>query len=113
MNHHSAARSRERPTRPGNRLGTAVCAATLTLISLATGYFAYIAYAIEPTGPWDHDAVTGSHLAAGLALPGSVLLALLTWATVKARWLRAWWYAIPAALALSALLRLTLLAPGL
>jgi hypothetical protein len=33
-----------------------------------------------------------------------------TWVTVKAEWLRKWWQAIPAALAVATLLRLTLLA---
>ncbi|MFG2353472.1 hypothetical protein [Streptomyces sp. NPDC048521] len=41
------------------------------------------------------------------------VLALLTWVSVKPEWLRRWWYAAPAVLALAALLRLTVLAPSL
>jgi hypothetical protein len=61
----------------------------------------------------DGDAETVSHsgFAAGTALGLTVVAALLTVLFVKARRLRRWWFAVPAALALAALLRLTLLAP--
>ncbi|MGW2208333.1 hypothetical protein [Streptomyces sp. NPDC001781] len=43
----------------------------------------------------------------------SAVLGLLTWALVKAGWLRAWWFVVTVAFAVAALLRLTLLAPEL
>ncbi|MEU9861585.1 hypothetical protein AB0D99_11955 [Streptomyces sp. NPDC047971] len=65
-------------------------------------------------GPYDEsdDAQAYGRGSAGtLAL--SVVTALPTLRFVKARWLRAWWYAISTALAAAAVLRLTLLAPAL
>ncbi|MFG2295580.1 hypothetical protein [Streptomyces sp. NPDC048603] len=95
------------------RFGTAVCAVLLALAHLLTGYVILIAYLVEPDGPWDSQAVTNSGFASGTALAGAAVTALLSWVFVKAEWLRAWWYALPAALALLALLRLTLLSAGL
>ncbi|MGW0860727.1 hypothetical protein [Streptomyces sp. NPDC002690] len=89
------------------------CALVLTLGALVTGYLVLLAYAVEPDGSWDHQAVTNSKVAAGLALLSSAVLVLLTWATIKTGWLRTWWYALPAACAIAAALRLTLLAPNL
>ncbi|MFS0698111.1 hypothetical protein [Streptomyces nitrosporeus] len=99
--------------RTSARLGTGVCALILTLGALVTAYTALTAYMVEPDGPWDHQAVTNARVAATIALAFSAVTALLTWAVVKAHWLRAWWHAVPAALAVAALLRLTLLAPDL
>ncbi|MFJ3660958.1 hypothetical protein ACIPPM_10880 [Streptomyces sp. NPDC090119] len=70
-----------------------------------------IAYLAHPAGPWDSESIAHADFAAGLALAISVVLALLTWVFVKAEWVRTWWYAVPAVLAVAALLRLTLLAP--
>ncbi|MDF6021282.1 hypothetical protein [Streptomyces sp. JH34] len=78
-----------------------------------TGYVALTAYMVEPDGPWDQQAVTNSKLAGAIALILSTVMGLLTMAFVKAEWLRKWWYAIPAAFAIAALLRLTLLAAEL
>ncbi|MFG2759786.1 hypothetical protein [Streptomyces wuyuanensis] len=71
------------------------------------------AYMVEPDGPWDSQAVTNAGFAAGIGLVFSVVTALLSWAFVKAEWLRRWWYTFPAGLAFAALLRLTVLAPEL
>jgi hypothetical protein len=68
---------------------------------------------VEPDGPWDKQAVTNSGVAASVGLAFSGVVALLTWLFIKAKWLRKWWYAVPAVLAVAALLRLTLLAPEL
>ncbi|MEV7614940.1 hypothetical protein [Streptomyces sp. NPDC089799] len=95
------------------RLGTAVSAVTLVLAHLVTGYVVLTAYMVEPDGPWDSQAVSNSGFASGTALAAVVVTGLLSWVCVKAEWLRSWWYAIPAALALLALLRLTALAPEL
>jgi hypothetical protein len=92
-------------------VGTVVCAVILALGTLVTGYLVLIAYVVEPDGPWDKQAVTNSGFSAGFGLAFSGVTALLTWLFVKATWLRKWWYAIPAALAIAALLRLTVLAP--
>ncbi|MFG2721387.1 hypothetical protein ACGFW5_24275 [Streptomyces sp. NPDC048416] len=97
----------------GDLFGTGVSAVVLTLGAAVTGYLTFLAYASEPAGPWDQHTLTNGHFAAGLALLSSALLAMLAWVTVKAAWLRTWWYAIPATLAVAALLRLTLLAPQL
>ncbi|MEV6512299.1 hypothetical protein AB0M61_40115 [Streptomyces sp. NPDC051642] len=79
-----------------------------------TAYLTLLAYAADPAGPWDSETVTThSNFAAGSALALTAVTAGLSWVFVKAEWLRRWWYAIPSALALAALLRLTLLAPEL
>ncbi|MFD9094842.1 hypothetical protein [Streptomyces collinus] len=96
-----------------SRIGTAVCAVVLALVALVTGYVVLTAYMVEPDGSWDRQAVTGSRVAAGVGLGFCCVLALLTWVFVKAEWLRRWWYVVPVALAVAALLRLTLLAPAL
>ncbi|MBV7674203.1 hypothetical protein STHAL_32665 [Streptomyces halstedii] len=98
---------------PHRWLGSGLCAATLSVGALIDGYVVLTAYMIEPDGPWDAQAVTNSDVAGGVGLALSVLTALLAWLFVKAEWLRAWWYAVPLALAIAALLRLTLLAPAL
>ncbi|MEU5532096.1 hypothetical protein [Streptomyces sp. NPDC020362] len=101
-----------RPKPPG-RIGTGLCAVVLALGALVTGFVVLTAYVIEPDGPWDRQAVTDSRVATGLGLALCAVMALLTWVFARAGWLRRWWYGIPAALAVAALLRLTLLAPGL
>ncbi|MEU1460210.1 hypothetical protein ABZ467_05890 [Streptomyces sp. NPDC005727] len=80
---------------------------------MVTIYVGFLAYMAEPAGPWDSETAAHSNFAAGLALGLSFVTALLTWVFVKAYWLRSWWYALPAALATAALLRLSLLAPSL
>ncbi|WP_158708562.1 hypothetical protein [Streptomyces sp. NRRL S-244] len=94
-------------------MGTVVCALFLMVGNLATGYLAMLAYAAQPRGPWDSETAAHSGIAAGLALALAFVTALLTWVFVKAEWLRRVWFAIPALLALSVLLRLTLLSPEL
>ncbi|MFI8194665.1 hypothetical protein ACIF8T_39185 [Streptomyces sp. NPDC085946] len=102
-----------RPRSASSRLGTGVCAVVLFLGSVVTAYVVLTAYMVEPDGPWDQQAVTNSKVAAGMGLAFCVVLASLTWVFAKAEWLRRWWYAIPAVLALAALLRLTVFAPQL
>ncbi|MFJ3279632.1 hypothetical protein [Streptomyces halstedii] len=109
----SSTRTREHRSQAPGRLGTGVCAVVLSLGALATGYVVLTAYMIEPDGPWDTQAVTNSEVAGGVGLALSAVTALLTWLFVRAEWLRRWWYALPVAFAVAALLRLTLLAPGL
>lgn len=94
-------------------LGTAVCAVVLALVHLVSGYVTWLAYLIEPDGFWDTDAAGKSDIAAGIGLVISVFGGLLTLAFVKTGWLRRWWYALPVALAVAALLRLTVLSPDL
>lgn len=105
-------RERRQP-RSSSRVGTAVCALVLALAMLVTGYVVLTACMVEPDGPWDKQAVTNSNVAASLGLAFSGVMTLLTWLFSKAKWLGKWWYAIPAVLAVAALLRLTLLAPEL
>ncbi|WP_455361613.1 hypothetical protein [Streptomyces sp. SYSU K21746] len=96
-----------------SRVGTLSCAVVLVLMHLVTSYFVFLAYMAEPVGPWDTETVAHSNITASLALVASVLGALLTLVSVLAQWLRRWWYALPALLAIAALLRLTVLAPQL
>ncbi|GGT34499.1 hypothetical protein GCM10010207_38180 [Streptomyces atratus] len=63
--------------------------------------------------PWGGQAVTNARFAGGIGLAFSVVTALLSWAFVKAEWLRSWGYAFPAGLAFAALLRLAILASEL
>ena len=99
------------PRPPTGRVGGAVCAVVLGAGHLVAMYLLLLAYAAEPAGPWDTETVAHSGFAAGTALGLTVVTALLTLLFVKARWLRRWWFAVPTALALAAILRLTLLAP--
>ncbi|MEV3999011.1 hypothetical protein ACFYPK_28385 [Streptomyces halstedii] len=94
-------------------LGSGLCAATLSVGALIDGYVVLTAYMIEPDGPWDAQAATNSDVAGGVGLALSALTALLTWLFVKTEWVRTWWYTVPVTLAITALLRLTLLAPAL
>ncbi|MFJ9547765.1 hypothetical protein [Streptomyces erythrochromogenes] len=105
--------TQQQPRNAAHQTGAAVCTVLLTLGDLATGYFLLLAYAAEPAGPWDSESVAHSRFAAGLALGFAAVIALLTWAFVKAEWLRRWWFTLPALLAFAAILRLTLLAPEL
>jgi len=91
-------------------IGTVVCGLVLAHGHFVTGYLVFLAYMVEPGGA---DWVAHYQFTAGFALPFSVCTALLTWVFVRAKWLRRWWYAVPAALAFAALLRLTLWAPTL
>ncbi|MFG2377357.1 hypothetical protein ACGFY9_38580 [Streptomyces sp. NPDC048504] len=80
---------------------------------MVTAYLALLAYAADPSGPWDSETVAHSNFAAGFALVLTAVTAGLSWVFVKAGWVRGWWYAVPAGLAVVALLRLTLLTPEL
>ncbi|MFI8292837.1 hypothetical protein EAO71_28080 [Streptomyces sp. ms191] len=79
----------------------------------STGYLVVLAHTVEPDGPWDGQAVTDSGFAAGFGPAVSVVTALLTLWFVKAEWARRCWFALAAAPAAAAVLRLTLLAPTL
>ncbi|MCX5400561.1 hypothetical protein [Streptomyces sp. NBC_00102] len=100
-------------SRAADRWGTRICAVVLVLGILVTGYLVCVGYLVEPDGSWDTQAVTDSQVGAGLGLFSAALLTAATWIAVRCAWLRRYWYAAPAALALAALLRLTLLAPDL
>jgi hypothetical protein len=76
-------------------------------------YFTLLAYMADPAGPWDSETVAHSNFGSGSALALTAVTAGLSWVFVKAGWVRRWWYAIPAGLAIAAVLRLTLLAPEL
>lgn len=93
-----------------DRIGTVVCATLLALAHLGTGYVVLVAFMAEPGTA---ETAVHSGVASGLALVFTVVTAPLTLLFVKAGWLRAWWYLLPAVLGLAALLRLTVLAPEL
>jgi cytochrome bd-type quinol oxidase subunit 2 len=88
-----------------------VCAVVLAFPHTVAGYLVLLAYTAGTADPWERDAAAHSGFAAGTALLVVLVSALLTWAFVRAGWLRGWWYALPAVLAAAALLRLTVLAP--
>ncbi|MDV9172971.1 hypothetical protein R6V09_23010 [Streptomyces sp. W16] len=97
------------------RVASGICAFVLTLGHLVTAYMTLLAYAADPAGSWDSETVAHSDFAAGFALALTAATAGLSWVFVKAEWLRRrwYWYAIPAGLAVAAVLRLTSLAPEL
>ncbi|WFB08534.1 hypothetical protein LRS74_16885 [Streptomyces sp. LX-29] len=112
MSNGSTERPHTRPARTSHAwLRTAVCIAILIPCNLVIGYFTFVAYEVEPSGPWDKEAVFHSQLASGMALGACVLLSLPTLFFTATGWLRAWWCAIPGLMAVAAVLRLTLLAP--
>lgn len=88
-----------------------MCGLVLTVGHLVTVYAVVVAYMVE-SEPWDHEAGIHSGVASGLGLVFTAVTALLTWLFTKVAWLHRWWYVLPAVLAVAALLRLTLLAPG-
>jgi hypothetical protein len=90
-----------------------ICALVLTSGHLVAAYFTLLAYMADPAGPWDSETVAHSNFGSGSALALTAVTAGLSWVFVKAGWVRRWWYAIPAGLAIAAVLRLTLLAPEL
>ena len=98
---------------PRTRTASALSGLVLTLGHLVTAYLTLLAYAADPAGPWDSETVAHSNFAAGTALVFTAVAAGLSWVFAKAGWVRGWWYAIPAGLAVVALLRLTLFAPEL
>lgn len=98
---------------PRTRIASALCALVLVLGHLVTSYMTLLAYTADPAGPWDSETVAHSNFASGTALVLTAVTAGLSWVFVKAEWLRRWWYAIPAGLAVAAVLRLTLLTPEL
>ncbi|MFG7944506.1 hypothetical protein [Streptomyces cacaoi] len=99
--------------RTGRRWGGPVAmGGTVVLCALVPGYFLLLAYAMEPAGPWDQEAVTYSTMTAWLALAADVVVTLLVWLGVRAAWLHRWCLTLPAALAVAAVLRLTVLAPS-
>ncbi|MFD6420704.1 hypothetical protein [Streptomyces sp. NPDC060198] len=114
VNRDAAARLPSRPSSwASGRWGTGVSAVVLVAGALVTGYLVFVAYMVEPDGSWDAQAVTNARVCAAMGLLLAVLLAAATWVPVRCAWLRTYWYAAPAALALAALLRLTLFSPVL
>ncbi|MET7486010.1 hypothetical protein [Streptomyces sp. NPDC005538] len=101
------------PRAPQTCIASAICAVVLMLCHVVTTYLTLLAYLSDPAGPWDTETVSHSGFAAGTALALTAVTAGLTWVFVKAEWSRRWWYGVPAVLAVAALLRLTVLAPGL
>ena len=95
------------------RIVPVICALVLTSGHLVAAYFTLLAYMADPAGPWDSETVAHSNFGSGSALALTAVTAGLSWVFVKAGWVRRWWYAIPAGLAIAAVLRLTLLAPEL
>ncbi|MER7708125.1 hypothetical protein ABTX81_35205 [Kitasatospora sp. NPDC097605] len=86
--------------------GTVTSAAVLGLLHLGAAFGVYSALAMRPAGPWDDDVLlaveVASYLAIGLAVPALALTAL----AVRRRWLRAWWFVLPALLVALAAARL-------
>ena len=95
------------------RIVPVICALVLTSGHLVAAYFTLLAYMADPAGPWDSETVAHSNFASGFALLLAAVTAGLCWVFVRAERLGGWWYAVPTALAVAALLRLTLLAPEL
>lgn len=84
-----------------------VLGAALTVLCLvAAGYFLLIAFLVTPDGFWDDESVSRARIAAGTCLVFAGLGGLLVRAFHRARWLRPWWYAPPAALAVGAVWRM-------
>lgn len=101
------------PRGPRTRIASALCALVLALGHLVTAYLTLLAHMADPAGPWDSESVSHSNFAAGSALTLAAVIAGVTWVFVKGGWVRRWWYVIPSALAVTALLRLTVLVPEL
>ncbi|MFI6465388.1 hypothetical protein [Streptomyces sp. NPDC050538] len=95
------------------RCAPVLCGLLLPLGHAVTAYVILLAYLADPAGPWDTETVVHSQFASGPALALTAVMAGLTWVFVAAELLRKRWYAVPAVLALAALLRWTLLAPEL
>ncbi|TXS52272.1 hypothetical protein [Streptomyces sp. t39] len=76
---------------------------------LASAYLILLAYMVEPGTA---ETTTHSGVAAGLGAGVTTVTGILTLLFVKAGWLRRWWFIVPALIALTAVLRLTVFAPA-
>ena len=82
-----------------------VAAAILVVLNLAALYFVGISWLVTPDGPWDDDVLAGLTAAALIGAALAVPTTLLTVVPVLLRWLRAWWFAVPAILFILAVAR--------
>ncbi|MFI1394164.1 hypothetical protein [Streptomyces sp. NPDC020681] len=104
--------TRERARRPATSVfATALCAAVLMALHTVGGYFLLIALLTESEGPWDSTVTDTVRLVAVLAVVTELVAAAFTAAFIAIGLLRRWWYAITAALILTAVVRMVF-APG-
>lgn len=94
--------------RPGRRraAGTQVSAAAIVVLSLPALYLVAVSWLGRPDGPSDDDTLAGLTAAAFVAAALAVVTALATLVPVLVRWLSAWWFVLPAALFVLAVVRM-------
>ncbi|MCX4824702.1 hypothetical protein OG883_33575 [Streptomyces sp. NBC_01142] len=104
--------TKERPGRPPTAVfATVLCAAVLMALHAVGGFFLLNALLTESEGPWDATVTDTVRLMAVLALVAELVAAAVTAAFIALGRLRRWWYVIPAALILTAVVRMVF-APG-
>ncbi|MFI6285960.1 hypothetical protein ACIBCM_14570 [Streptomyces sp. NPDC051018] len=88
-------------------MGSALCAAIALTLHMAGGLLLLIALVTEPEGPWDTGVTTMVRWLGTAVLVVEVLAAGFTAVVVGLRpGRRLWWYALPAAFALTAIVRM-------
>ncbi|KUJ67828.1 hypothetical protein ACZ90_25045 [Streptomyces albus subsp. albus] len=94
------------------RASTLICASVLTLCHWLTGFFLRNALRADPEGSLNTRARRFSDINSTAALVVCAVSSVLTLCFVKDRFLRGWWFAIPAVMVVAAVLRLTVLRPA-
>ncbi|QQZ54334.1 hypothetical protein IFE09_12395 [Streptomyces microflavus] len=91
---------------PAAVIATALCGALLLLLHTLGGFFLLNALLTESEGPWDSDVTSTTRLMAALSVGTELLAGGITAAFISLGRLRRWWYAIPTALVLVAIVRM-------
>jgi hypothetical protein len=77
----------------------------LLLFHTLAGGLLLAALVSRSEGPWDHTVTGMVRVLAGTSAGVEVMAAAVTYGCVRAGVLRAWWFAVPALMLLTALLR--------
>lgn len=91
---------------PAAKAATALCALVLVVLHCVGGFFVLNALMTTSEGPWDTTVTQTVRLMSVLAIVTELLGVALTAAFVALARLRRWWFAVPAALVLIAVLRM-------
>lgn len=92
-------------TRRGSRIGAGLSGTVLVIANLATLYCTLAGWLMVPSGPGDTNLIDGAWFTAFAGTVLAVLTAMLTVLPVAVRWLRRWWFLVPAMLFVAATTR--------
>jgi hypothetical protein len=95
-----------RTSRTASRVVAVLCSIVLLALHVVGGFFALNALMTASEGPWDTDVTQTARMMALFGIATEALAAALTAAFIALAGLRKWWYAIPALLVLTAVVRM-------